>query len=237
VNRLAATFKLDFKVQYRQGFYFVSVFVMLTVAVIIPFVPTSAGFIIPAVLLTNMVIITFVFLGGLLLLEKGQGTLEGLIVTPLRPEEYLVSKVVTLTTLAVAENIVITILAMFNGMLTHVNWGWVLFGSVLSGMLYTLFGFLTVIRYNSLNDFLMPMVGATLVLQLPSMVCFGMPEFWLLYLLPTHGPLILFRAAIDIQHQWQVAYAVVYPTLWIALLFWVARRALHQFVTRNIGEA
>ncbi len=237
MNRLAATFKHDTRIQYRQGFYAASLFVMVTLAVLVTFVPDSFGVVLPAVLLTNMVIVTFVFIGGLLLLEKGQKTLEGLVVTPLRPSEYLASKVVTLTMLAIAENLVITILAYSNGLLAHVNWGWMLLGSLISGLLYTLFGFMTVIRYDSLNEYLMPMVGVTLVLELPGFVCFGMPEYWILYVLPTHGALILFRAAIESMEPWQLIYAVVYPTLWSITLFWMGRRALPQYVARTIGEA
>lgn len=237
MQRLAVNFKHDTRIQYRQGFYAASVFVLVTLAVLISFAPKALGFVLPAVLLTNMVIVTFVFIGGLLLLEKGQRTLESLVVTPLRPGEYLASKVVTLTILAIAENFVITFLTFSNGLVTHINWGWIILGSIISGLLYTLFGFLTVIRYDSLNEYLMPMIGVTLVLQLPAMVCFGVPEYPLLYILPTYGPLILFRAAIEPGSPWQLIYAVVYPTLWIIVLFWIGRRALPQFVARTIGEA
>lgn len=237
MHRFAATVKHDTRIQFRQGFYAASLFVMVTLAVLVSFVPKSFGVVIPAVLLTNMVIVTFVFVGGLLLLEKGQRTLEGLVVTPLRPGEYLASKVFTLTLLAIAENLAITILAFGNGLLIHVNWGWIILGSLISGLLYTLFGFITVIRYDSLNEYLMPMVGVTLVLEIPGFVCFGMPEYRLLYVLPTHGPLILFRAAIEPTALWPLVYAVVYPTLWIVALFWLGRRALPRFVVRTIGEA
>ena len=52
-----------------------------------------------------MLLATFVFLAGLLLIEKGQGTLEGLIVTPLRSSEYLLAKILSLTVLAVGYDV------------------------------------------------------------------------------------------------------------------------------------
>ena len=45
----------------------------------------------------NLVIGTFYFMGGLVLLEKDEGSLEARVTTPLKPTEYLSAKVLTLT--------------------------------------------------------------------------------------------------------------------------------------------
>lgn len=237
MTRLARTLGHDVLTQYRQGFYFASVFVLITVGAVISLLPPGAVVVLPAILLTNMLLATFVFLAGLLLIEKGQGTLEGLIVTPLKPGEYLLAKILSLTVLAVLENAAITSIALMNGLLSDVGWGWVLIGSAFSGAVYTLLGFLTVIRYQSINDFMMPMVLVTVLLQLPAMVCFGMPEYLALYLLPTHGPLLMFQAALEPMPTSKMIYAVVYPSAWILVSFFGGRRAFHRFVTGGIGKS
>ncbi len=223
--------------QYREGFYFASLFVLVVVGVVVSLLPAAAVVFLPAILLTNMLLATFAFLAALLLLEKGQGTLEGLIVTPLRPSEYLLAKILSLTVLAVLENAAITSIALMNGLLSDVGWGWILIGSAFSGAVYTLLGFLTVIRYQSLNDFMMPMILVTTLLQLPAMVCFGMPEYPALYLLPTHGPLLMFQAALGPMPTSKMIYAVVYPSVWILASFFGGRRAFHRFVTGGIGKS
>lgn len=48
-------------------------------------------------MLGNLPLATFFFIAGLVLLEKGEGTLEAQIVTPLTAGGYLASKILTLT--------------------------------------------------------------------------------------------------------------------------------------------
>lgn len=236
MTRFLSTLRLDVLNQYREGFYFASAFVLVALAAVISLLPPMAAVILPAILLTNMLVVTFIFVGGLLLLEKGQGTLEGLIVTPLTPHEYLLAKIVSLAGLAVLENIAVTATARVSGLLPEVHWGWILLGSALSGVIYTLLGFLTVIRYSSLNEFLMPMILVTGLLQLPALVCFGAPEFPLLYVLPTYGPLLMFQAAMEPLPAATMVYAVLYPSVWILLSLWKGQQAFHRFVAGGIGN-
>ena len=61
----------------------------------------------PAVVFGNLVAVNFYFMAGLILLGKGEGTLEAQVVTPLAYWEYLVSKTVTLAALSLVEQFVI----------------------------------------------------------------------------------------------------------------------------------
>jgi fluoroquinolone transport system permease protein len=236
MRRLVATLQLDVVNQFRQGFYVASAVVVLGLAGLATLLPVEAGALIPAILLTNMTIATFVFLGGLVLLEKGEGTLEGIIISPLRPEEYLASKVATLTVLAVLENVAIAGIAISAGLLGPVNWGWILLGSALTGALYTTLGFLTVIRYDSLNDFLFPMMFVTILLELPGAVCFGMPESSVLALFPTYALLWIFRAAIEPVPATTLVYAIGYPSLCLVVSFLISRNMLRRYVAGQLGK-
>ena len=237
MNRFVATLKLDCLIQFRQGFYIVSVIVLLALAFWIPIVRNLASVLLPAVLLTNMMISTFVFLAGMLILEKGERTLEGQIVSPLRPEEYLLSKITSLAALALFENVVITGMALSSGFIDNVNWVLIVTGTLLCAVLYTLLGFLTIIRFDSISEFFVPMIVITTVLELPAFVCFGMPEFGWLYLLPSHGPMLLFLSGQVTLTTGQMFYAVVYPSAWIVAAFLFGRKALRRFVTGGIGSS
>ena len=52
-------------------------------------------------------------MAGLVMLEKGEGSLEARVVTPLRSGEYLLVKVMALSLLVLAENLIIA--ALFSG--------------------------------------------------------------------------------------------------------------------------
>jgi fluoroquinolone transport system permease protein len=108
MTRLAATLRSDIRVQLRNGFYFATAFVAACSIVLLRWLPPElAAVLLPVVLLGNIVMNTFYFVGGLLLLERVEGTFAAQSVTPLRPVEYLASKVLTLTALSLVESLLI----------------------------------------------------------------------------------------------------------------------------------
>lgn len=133
------------------------------------------------------------------------------MVTPLRPGEYLTSKVSTLTALSLAENVV----------LVSATWGlgfaapaWIL-GIVLASVLFCLAGFLAVVRYDSINEYLMPPFVYITVLSLPILPYFGLVESRLFDLHPFQAPRVLFRHALAAGESAPTASAVLASVLWV----------------------
>jgi hypothetical protein len=112
----------------------------------------------------------FYFLAALVLLERDEGSLQARRVTPLRQHEYLGSKLMTLTALALAENLIIVVL--FHG--TGFRWLLMSGAIVVASALLALLGVIAVARHDSINTFLMPSVhpimGAALLLLVPMLV-------------------------------------------------------------------
>jgi fluoroquinolone transport system permease protein len=112
MKRLLAALGCDARLQFRNGFYYAAALVAGVMAVGLGqlgrWLPgINLGWLAPGFIVSNMLLGTFYFMGGLVLLEKGEGTLEAQVVTPLRSREYLASKVITLAGLALVENLVI----------------------------------------------------------------------------------------------------------------------------------
>ena len=108
MQRLAATITLDLQLQWKNGFYYAVGFVLLCWLVVLTQLPEiDWGYVLPAIVFGNLVMVNFYFMAGLVLLEKGEGTLEAQVVTPLADWEYLVSKTVTLAALSLVEQFVI----------------------------------------------------------------------------------------------------------------------------------
>ena len=108
MHRLAATVCLDLRLQMRNGFYYAVAFVLACWFVLLTSLPViDWGYVLPAVVFGNLVMVNFYFVAGLVLLEKDEGTLEAQVVTPLADWEYLASKTVTLAALSVVEQVVI----------------------------------------------------------------------------------------------------------------------------------
>jgi fluoroquinolone transport system permease protein len=232
VSRFVATMRNDVRLQLRYGFYVAGAFVAaIWIAILSQLPPDGVRVALPAFLFLNGLTTTFFFVAGLVLFEKGEGVLEALVVTPLREDEYLAAKVTTLTLLATIEGVAIVLL----GWGTDLHLTPIVLGSLVVGVLYTLFGFLVVFRYDSINEFLLPGSLFMGVVQLPVVSSFGVwdaPYFWLW---PTKGALLLFQAGFAPLGASEWAYALLYSGLWIAVLVGLVRRAFRRFVVRGEG--
>ncbi len=230
-RRLLMTIRCDVLLQFRNGFYYVTAFVLLVWTLALTQVHLDVSLLLPGLVLGNLIISTFYFIGGLVLLEKGEGTLEAQVVTPLRDWEYLASKLLTLTLLSVVENVVIVV--VLNG--PGFNLFWLVVGIALAATIYCLAGFIVIVRYDSINEYLLPSMLYTALLGLPLVNYFGLWTSWLFYLHPLQAPLVLMQAAFQPVEGWQLVYSIVYSALWIGILFRVSRRVFLRFVITPAG--
>ncbi|MXY18288.1 MAG: ABC transporter permease [Acidobacteria bacterium] len=233
MHALAATLSLDFRLQVRNGFYYAVAFVLACWFVVLTrFPPIDWGYVLPAVVFGNLVMVNFYFVAGLVLLEKNEGTLEAQVVTPLADWQYLTSKTATLTALSLIEQVVIVWSAYGAGFAG----GPLAAGIVLAAILYTLTGFVLVARYRSINEFLFPSVLFTTVLSLPLLHYFGFWDIWLLYLHPFTAPLVLLAGAFGPIPVWEWVYGVLYGAFWAGLLLLAARRAFDRHIVAREGS-
>ena len=240
-GRLLSTVWCDIRLQFRNGFYYATAFVTLAYALLISQLNGGSEInlvtLFPVVVLDSMVVGTFYFVAGLVLLEKGDGTLEAQVVSPLRPVEYLASKVITLTLLTTAQYLVLTIL--FAGL----SLGTLAFtaGVVLASTMYVLTGFISVARYTSISEYLVPSIPYTGFLLLPLVVyALGLGQgttflSYLIYVHPLEAPLKLLQIAFLPVEAWQLAYGVLYSGLWIYLLGRLSLWSFGRFVVARAG--
>ena len=231
---LGATLCCDVRLQVRNGFYWAVLFLLTIFAVLLWLLPELDWRpVVPPLVLGNLVVATFLFIAGLVLLEKDEGTLAALAVTPLAPGEYLASKVATLAGLSLFENVTIAALACGLGL----RWLPLVIGIVLASALYCLGGFLVVVRYDSINEFLFPSMLYVTFFSLPILDYAGLWTTPLMYLHPLQAPLVLLKGAIVDLAGWKWAYGIGYSALWIAIAFGWSRRAFRGLVTAQAGAA
>ena len=191
----------------------------------------TLSLLLPVFLFFNVNVTTFYFLAGLVLFEKGEGTLEALVTTPLRPAEYLLSKIVALSLFASVESCVIVLI----GYGTDLRWPPLIAGMLLLCAQYCLIGFLTVVRYDSISEYLIPSSLIMFAIQLPFLDALGIVESPIFHAWPTYAPLLLLQGAFGSIGVANAVYGVTYAALWIALLAFVAERSFHRFVVRREG--
>jgi fluoroquinolone transport system permease protein len=227
MSRLRATLLADATLQLRNGFYAATAFVgAVWAAILLQAPPFDWRWLLPPLAVGNLLLSTFYFMGALVLLEKDEGTLTALVVTPLRIGEYLLSKVATLTALALAETLLIVALATGG----RFDLPPLLLGTALAAALYCLAGFVAVARYDSINTFLLPSGAYVALLWLPLPAYMAQWRHWSLYLHPLMAPMVLVEGAFRPLATWEALYGVGAAAVWLALFFVAGRRAFRRWL-------
>lgn len=209
----------DVIVQARNGFYWASAFLTVVIGALLRSVPESAransALWVPAILVINLQLTTFFFVAGLMLLERDEGTLNALAVSPLSASGYLAMRTFSLTALAAAETIAI----VWIGFGTGGSWSLVLLGTVALGVIYTGFGAVVATRYDSVNALLLPASAFVALLLLPLLPHFGLAPRLPFLIHPLEPPMTLIRAGYDAANQIDLAFGVVGSFTWGAMAF------------------
>jgi fluoroquinolone transport system permease protein len=235
MTRLANAVRLEVTLQLRQRFLHAAIFSgLIWLAVLLPMSYRLRPIAEPYILLGDIAIIGFFFVGGTVFFEKQERTLSAVISTPLRFWEYLTAKVVVL--LAVSLFVAMVVVSIAHGMayepLPMVA------GVILGTLLMLLVGFITSLPFTSVSDwFISATVPLAVMTGLPVLFYSGVWVNPLLYLIPTMGPLMLLGDAFGqvVLDPWQVIYAVVYPTVTVGALGWVAKVLFGRFVIARSG--
>jgi fluoroquinolone transport system permease protein len=218
----------DIVVQARNGFYWASAFVVLVVGSLLLSVPETAradaAAWVPAILAVNLQITTFFFVAGLMLLERDEGTLAALAVSPLSPGGYLAARTITLTTLAAAETVAVVWVAFGAGG----SWLLILAGTAALGVIYTGFGTAVAARYPSVNAMLLPASVFVTLLLLPLLPHFGLAPRAPFLLHPIEPALVLLRAAYGGADTAEVAFGAIASAIWSAVAFVWGRKRVER---------
>ncbi|MGA9399819.1 ABC transporter [Haladaptatus sp.] len=232
MNPVAAMVRWDVRLQRRYGFY--TVYAVLTAFYVVAFV----GLELPAsvaerglvfIVLSDPAVLGFYFIAALVLIEKREGVLDALVVSPLGVRGYLVSKVASLTLLAVVVATVLALVVHPSG----VNVPLLVLGVALTSIPFVLVGFVSVARFDSINDYFLSALLYGAVLYAPLLSFFGLFDTPVFYLLPVRPALILIDGAFHGIRSVEFVYAVGYLSLGSLLAFAVAEREFHRHIVQH----
>lgn len=231
MKRLACAFLADLRYQWRYGFYFIYLFMVVCFAVMVRLLPEAwRQTALVAVLLSDPVLLGFFFIGGILQLERGEGLLDALFLSPLRPWEYLVSKAVSLGLLSALAGCAIALGSGVPGVSFLLLVPVLLLGSAC----FTLFGVAISINLRSMNAFLsIDGLWEGLLLIPPLLLLFGV-EFLPLELFPGSVILRLVQSAAGLVSPVLPAFGLL---CWLGTGFLLAHHRLKAALSRLGGGA
>jgi fluoroquinolone transport system permease protein len=235
MTRGLSALRLELTLQNRQKFLHAAVFSgLIWLAVLLPMPHSLRPVAEPYILLGDIAIIGFFFIGGVVFFEKQERTLGAVISTPLRFWEYLVAKLAVLLVISLA--VALVVVTIPHGLAYDLVP--LLIGVGLGTLLMLLVGFITSLPFTSVSDWFMSATVPLAVMSgLPVLHYSGVWPNPALYLIPTQGPLLLLGAAFDQVNlaPWQVAYSVLYPVVCVAGLWWAAKVLFGRYVIERSG--
>jgi fluoroquinolone transport system permease protein len=233
--------KTDVTLQVRTKLYHIGLGVGVLVAAALAWLvdPAQLFSYVPALMMLVVGGSTMLYVAAMILFEKEQGTLNATIVSPLRPSEYLWSKIITLTLLATLESVVMVggamLIMSFSSDLVLPNVPLLLAGIVLIGIIYTLVGIVLIVRYDKITEFLIPMSAVAVILQIPFVYFLGWVKLPFLLAIPTSAPTVLMQAAYGPLAGWEWVYGVGYTAVLVTGLTIWAHRAFTRHVIMKVG--
>lgn len=228
MTRFLTAVRFDLVLQARHGFYAASVFLVLMMSGLLTMIPvaarSNAALLVPALFVVNLPITTLFFVAGLVLLERDEGTLNALGVTPWSAGQYLGVRVLTLTSLAVIETMLVAWVAFDVG-----AGGWLVVGAAALGVFYTACGAGFSARYSSVNELILPASVFVTCLLLPLITHFGLLSHPIVLAHPVEPALTLMRAGYTAPSPWELAYGAGGSAAWAA--------AAWRWGTRSVSRA
>ncbi len=168
----------DMRFLLKHGFYFIYAVTTLLYLFVLSAIPGSWREKGAAIMIfSDPAAMGLFFMGAIVLLEKNQRVLNALTISPVKVQEYIVSKVISLCVLSLLVGIVIAIAAGIENILS------VLLGTAFASIIFTLFGLIVAVQIKSLNQFMIAVIPIEIVCFIPSLFYLfdSGPEFMTLY--------------------------------------------------------
>ena len=235
MTRFASAMRLELILQIRQKFLHAGIFSgLMWLAVLLPMPANLRPVAEPYVLVGDIAIIGYLFIGALVFFEKQERTIGAIVSTPLRFWEYLAAKLTVLVLISLFVAVTVSTI-VHRGFDYHL--APLVVGVVLGTLVFLMVGFISSLPFASVTDWFLAATIPLAVLSLPVLYYSGVWPNPVLYLVPTQGPLLLLGVAFDQVNlaPWQVLYAVVYPVVCVAGMCWAAKAMFGRYVIERSG--
>jgi fluoroquinolone transport system permease protein len=230
--RFRAALFHDIHFQWRQGFYWAYALITTIYVVLLSFLPVSyKPMMAVLIVFSDPSALGFFFIGGIILLEKGQSVIHTVFVTPLRIQEYILSKVLSLSLLSLLSSSIIHIAALGWGSLSLSF----LMGVFLTSCFFTLIGLGIAVRCQTLNGFFLTSMY-TVIFMIPLLGYLEVFDSPLYYVLPTQATLIMLSANSEPLSALTFMACFIILGIWILLGYIWAKHALQAFIVGTARE-
>lgn len=233
MKKLLTAIKWDAILIYKYGI--VAIAAIVTAIYSTVFLTTNTNGLeklVTVLVFSDPVMYGFLFTAVMILFEKESQTHQAIAVSPLTSMQYILSKTITFTVLALCCGLTVILAAQPQ----HFNLALFILATILSAMLFVFIGIIGVAYVKSFNQFILLMPIVLGPVCLPFLSYFSIVNSDLFYLIPTQACLILFEASVLPVNQLDIAYAIIYLIIWILFCYPIALRTYKRKILNMVSH-
>ncbi len=166
-------------------------------------------------------LVGFIFIGISIILEKDQEVLSALFVTPLNQHIYLISRIITLSSIGFFGALAMVLTARG----TSFNFLHFSVGAFSTCVLFCLMGIFVVSYAQEVLHFILRGVPLLIFMSLPLLNYFELTDLSFLKLFPVQGGLnLMVNSYADTPNFGEIIFGYISIAVWIPLLYWFVYR-------------
>ncbi|MEW5785403.1 MAG: ABC transporter [Bacillota bacterium] len=228
--RFARVLFTDMRYQFKYGFYFLYALVSMVYAAILLLIPEAVRREAAAVIIwSDPAALGFFFIGGMVLLEKGEGLHSYLSITPVTTRDYVAAKALSLSIIATLAGVAVAAL----GLGGRVNYPLLAAALLAGAAIFTLFGLIVGVAARSVNHYLVLGIPAGIVLMGSSVAYLLGVNHPLLAAFPATLLLRLLSGAVGLAMPGSAAAAAAGLVLWLLPAFWLANKSFASYLRKT----
>ena len=219
--------KKEISLQWRQGFWLVYfVFTAIYVTVLLNLPEKNRMLVSLILILSDTTMLGIIFIGALVLLEKQQAVIQSLFVTPLKPSQYIWSKTISLSLIAVSMSIMVYLPVWYFTAYSLLLLACIAF----TAGTFELLGLGLAARVDTINQYFGVMMGASMLLILPVLPYMLLDQNPLFLSLPYVASLDLMLGAINPLPLWRILLDIMLLLTWGYLAYKFAVRRVTRYL-------
>ncbi|AJC72438.1 membrane protein [Thermococcus guaymasensis DSM 11113] len=188
---------------------------------------------VPIFLLFEPGLVGFMFVGTEIFAEKKDGAISALAVTPIDWRGYILAKTLLLSLLSVIGAVLIMAIGTrsLNGL------PYVVVGTFLVSIVYTLLGIAVSAKYRDLDDYFIPILGVLVVSLLPFAHYHGYltGEVWkILYAVPSYPAIYFFKAPFEEISTNTLLWSALALIIWSGVAYNLAKIRFYRYAVEGL---
>jgi fluoroquinolone transport system permease protein len=222
--------KKEITLQWRQGFWLVYfVFTAIYVIVLLNLPEKNRMLVSLILILTDTTMLGVIFIGALVLLEKQQAVIQSLFVTPLEPSQYIWSKTISLSLIAVCMSILVYLPVWHFTAYTLLLLACIAF----TAGTFVLLGLGLAVRVDTINQYFGLQMGVSMLLILPVLPYLLLEQHPIFLFLPYVASLDLMLGARESLPLWRIFLDIILLVAWGYIAYKFAIRRVIRYLVYN----